>query len=150
MTKRLEMITLKEAEMIEENGEHKQVFINEKKFPAAITNYSMHLGEKLGLIKSSNITDLADLDAIFRAAIDPKVNQADALKGVDTTKYLKVIYLSIMGVNPGLELTYEQFTHLYHEDIPTTIEIYGALVLATMPVDQNAFADGFKNTTKKK
>ena len=56
----------------------------------------MHLGEKLGLIKSSNITDLADLDAVFRSALDPEANREEALKGVDTTKYLKVIYLSIM------------------------------------------------------
>ena len=48
----------------------------------------MHLGEKLGLIKSSNITDLADLDAVFRSALDPEANREEALKGVDTTKYL--------------------------------------------------------------
>ena len=74
--------------MIEENGEFKQVFVNEQKLPATITNYSMHLGEKLGLIKSSNITDLADLDAVFRSALDPEANREEALKGVDTTSLL--------------------------------------------------------------
>ena len=99
----------------------------------------MHLGEKLGLIKSSNITDLADLDAVFRSALDPEANREEALKGVDTTKYLKVIYLSIMGVNPGLDLTYEQFTHLYHEDIPTTIETYGAFAIGAKQKDDGTW-----------
>jgi len=147
---KIETVVLKEMEVIETENGYEQIFSNEKKFPAAITNYSLGMGEKTGLIKSSQLNDLVDIQKVFEAAINPDANKEEALKGIDTSRYLKVIYLAIVGVNPKLSLTYDEFTELYHEDVPQIIETYTNLVLATMPIVNNAFAEGFQKSTKKK
>lgn len=147
---KIETVVLKEMEVIETENGYEQIFSNEKKFPAAITNYSLSMGEKTGLIKSSQLNDLVDIQKVFEAAINPDANKEEALKGIDTSRYLKVIYLAIVGVNPKLSLTYDEFTELYHEDVPQIIETYTNLVLATMPIVNNAFAEGFQKSTKKK
>jgi len=147
---KIETVVLKEMEVIETENGYEQIFSNERKFPAAITNYSLSMGEKTGLIKSSQLNDLVDIQKVFEAAINPDANKEEALKGIDTSRYLKVIYLAIVGVNPKLSLTYDEFTELYHEDVPQIIETYTNLVLATMPIVNNAFAEGFQKSTKKK
>lgn len=136
--------------IVEVDGEYEQRFFNEKKFPASITNYSLSMGEKMGLIKSSQLNDLTDIQRVFESAIDPKANKTTALEGIDTARYLKVIYLAVVGVNPHLNLTYDEFTGLYHEDVPKILETYTSLVLATMPIADNNFSKGFQNSTKKK
>lgn len=146
----IEIVTLKRMEIIETEYGFEKRFTNEQKVPASITNYSLSMGEKLGLIKSSQITDLADIEQLFRSATDPDVDQEQALKNVDIGKYLKVIYLAIIGINRNIELTYEEFTELYHEDRFTTIETYTNLVLATLTDSVNGFVDGLQSSTKKK
>lgn len=148
---KIETVTLKNLEIIEtEAGEFEKKYTNEKKFPASITNYSLSMGEKMGLIKSSQLEDLTDIQQLFHAAIDPNTDQDTALQGLDMSKYLKVIYLAVIGVNKGLNLTYEDFLDLYHEDKFTTIDTYTNLVLATFKEGANKFVQGLEKSTKKK
>src|SRR5690625_3399585 len=128
----IETITLKQMEIVETESGYEKRFLNEQNFPAAITNYSLSMGEKLELIESSTINDLTDVEGLFQAAIDPNADKEKALKNMNTGKYLKVIYLAIIGINKDLNLTYEEFTQLYHEDQATIIDTYTKLILATM------------------
>lgn len=150
---KIETVVLKQMRIIEtENGFEKEYY-NEQQLPAIITNYSLSMGEKLGLIAGSQLTDLGDIQELFKVALNPRfdVNKAEkALKDIDINKYLKVIYLAVLGGNPNLNLTFEEFTSLYHEDTATIIDTYTKLVLATLVEKTNKFAEGFKNSTKKK
>lgn len=148
---KIETVTLKQMEIVEvEDGVFEKRYFNEQKLPASITNYSLSMGEKLGLIKSSQLTDLADIEQLFHSAVNPEMDQEEALKNVDIGKYLKVIYLAIIGVNKGLNLTYEEFTELYHENNITIIDTYTNLVLGTLTEGMNNFAKGLEQSTKKK
>lgn len=142
-------VTLKEQEIKEVDGEFITTYKNEQRLPAAITNYSMALGERTGLLESSQMTDLKEVQKIFEAALNPGKNTDDLSKGLDVNKYLKIIYLSIMGVNPDSKLTFDLFTRLYHEDIPTTVDMVTDLVLGTMNLEENAFAEEMHKNVKK-
>lgn len=150
---KIETVVLKNMRLIEtENGYEKEYF-NEQKFPAVITNYSLSMGEKLGLINGSQLSDLGDIQELFRVALNPRfdIKKAEkALKDIDINKYLKVIYLAVLGGNPQLKLTFEEFSSLYHEDTPTIIDTYTKLILSTLTDEVNKFAEGFQKSIKKK
>lgn len=147
---KIQTVVLKQMEIIETEEGFEKKYINEQKFPATITNYSLSMGEKMGLIKSSQLTDLTDIEQVFQSAIDPNVDMKKALSDIDLGKYLKVIYLAVIGANRNLHLTYEEFIELYHEDPATIIDTYTNLVLATLTEGINKFAQGLEQSTKKK
>ncbi len=147
---KVETVILKELELVETEEGYEKKYHNERRVPASITNYSLAVGESMGLIESSQITDLADIQELFEAAINPKSDRSAALANLDVTKMNKVIYLAIVGMNNHIDLTYEEFLHLYHEDVTTTIDTYTNLVLATLTEGINKFAEGFEKSTKKK
>src|SRR5690625_2637502 len=89
------------------NADFVEVYKNEQKLPASITNYSMALGERTGLIKSSQMTDLKEVQKIITAALNPNEHTEELTDGLDINKYLKIIYLSVVGVNPKLDLTFD-------------------------------------------
>lgn len=147
---KIETVVLKQMEVIETEEGFETRYHNEQRFPASITNYSLSMGEKMGLIKSSQLTDLADIEQVFQSAINPDIDMQKALEEIDIGKYLKVIYLAVIGVNKQLNLTYEEFTELYHEDRATIIDTYTHLILGTLTDGLNGFADGLEKSTKKK
>ena len=152
---KIEMITLKDMEIREVDGEYEQHFFNEKRYPAAITNYSLNMGEKLGLVKGSQLTDLvklANLGTLSREMENGSLTEESviAAEGIDINKYLKTIYLSMIGLNKQLELSYEDFLEKYHEDTADTINTYTKLVLASVNIDKNKFAEGLDKSTSKK
>lgn len=154
------MITLKDMKLekvVRENGEYEyeQRFYNEKQYPAAITNYSLNMGEKLGLIAGSQLTDLvrlANLDVLSREMQNGGITEESviATEGIDINKYLKTIYVSIIGLNKELELSYDEFLRKYHEDMADIINTYTKLVMASVNLDKNKFADGLNESTSKK
>jgi hypothetical protein len=146
----IETVVLKQMQVIETENGFETRYFNERKLPATITNYSLSMGEKMGLIQGSQLTDIGDIQQIFEAAINPNIDKEKALKDIDINKYLKVIYLAVIGVNRNLQLTFEEFTELYHEDVATIIDTYTKLVLGTMTEGINKFAQGFEKSTKKK
>lgn len=135
-----------------ENGDFEVKYINHQKYPAAITNRSFYLGEQMGLIKGSQMTDLHGVQQVFEAAIQPGENRENALKGLDHNQSLKVIYLAVMGMNKDLKLTFEDFTEKFHESIEDTTNLFTDLVLETVAegLSENNFAKGLINSTKKK
>ncbi|EQB35046.1 hypothetical protein M948_18270 [Virgibacillus sp. CM-4] len=148
---KIEMITLKDMEIKEVDGEYQQIFSNEKQYPAAITNYGLGLGEKLGLLEGSNLTDLLKIASLEQLMAGGGVNeQALEADDTNTTKYLKGIYIALIGINPKLELSYEEFLQKYHADSITTMKTYARLVMNTLPSTKNKFAEGMEQSTKKK
>ncbi|WP_054751369.1 hypothetical protein [Piscibacillus salipiscarius] len=146
---KVEIVTLKDMEVIEVDGEYETRFMNEKRYPAAITNYSLSMGEKMGLTKGSQLTDLIKLSAMESVRRDLEQQQLseesiEAAEGIDIHNYLKVIYLAIIGLNRKLDLTFDDFLEKYHEDTLTIIQTYVSLVLASMNINKNQFAEGFK------
>ena len=135
-----------------ENGEFEVKYINSQKYPAAITNRSFYLGEQMGLMSGSQMTDLHGVQQVLEAAIQPGENRENALKGLDHNQSLKVIYLAIIGMNKDLNLTFEDFTEKYHGDVEETTNLYTDLVLETVSegLSENNFAKGLINSTKKK
>lgn len=150
---KIQKVTLKKIELIETESGYEEQVMHEETYPASITNYSLSMGEKMGLIKSSQVTDLADLEEVFATAINPSTELDDMRKmldDIDQVKYLKVIYLALIGLNPQLKITFDEFTKLYHEDIATTIELYSNLVMGLIVDRTNKFADNWIKNTKKK
>lgn len=58
ITLKVQKVTLKEFEIVEVDGEFEKRFINEKNYPAFLTNASVKRGFETGLIQSSLWEDL--------------------------------------------------------------------------------------------
>jgi hypothetical protein len=103
-----------------------QILLGDKQYPAAITNYSLAMGEKIGLIKDSQLTSFLE------------------------TSYLNLIYLSVIGVNKHLDLSFEQFLENYLISDKIMNHNYKNLVTACTDKKTNKFAKGFTGSTSKK
>jgi hypothetical protein len=150
---KIQTVVLKNMRIVKTEDGYEKEYFNEQQLPAVITNYSLSMGEKLGLISGSQLSDLGDIQELFRVALNPRFDlkkAKKALKDIDINKYLKVIYLAVLGGNPQLKLTFEDFTSLYHEDTPTIIDTYTNLILSTLTEEVNKFAEGFQKSIKKK
>ncbi|MGQ4666529.1 hypothetical protein ACUIJN_11925 [Metabacillus halosaccharovorans] len=151
---KIQMIELKELDIYEEDGEYKQRFINTRKIPACLTNYSLKLGKDLGLLEGSLIADLLQLQGLNgfdEIEDDPEkaAQVAEAAEQLDQVKYLKVIYLACIGLNKNLELSFDEFVSLYHESMEDMLNTYAELVTDIISSDKNQFAQGLKASTKK-
>lgn len=149
---KIQTVTLKEFEINEVDGQFEKRIINSKKYPAALTNKSLQLGKDLGLLQSSKLVSLLGFDEVDSNLIDK--NQEEAVKEVlndfDILRYVKVIYLSLIGFNKHLDLTYEDFLEMFDETTETTMELFSKLIEAYMSNDTNNFAKGLQQSTKKK
>lgn len=99
---------------------------NEKEYPSAITNYSLSMGEKLGLLEGSNLTDVLDSDS-----------------------YLAVIYLSLIGPNKNLNISYEDFLGGITLSPKQILESYTNLIESSTEMKPNKFASGLEQSTSK-
>ncbi|MFC0525775.1 hypothetical protein ACFFGV_19540 [Pontibacillus salicampi] len=153
---KFEKITLKDREIVEtEEGDFEERFLNERHYPAAITNYGLNIGEKMGLLEGSNLTDLLKLANLEKLQSDISRNfiseeSMEASDEIDIVKYLKVIYIALIGINKNLQLSFDEFTEKYHDTTPTIMQTYTRLVMASLSVKQNKFAEGLQKSTKKK
>src|SRR5699024_11832552 len=109
----METIVLRDVEIVDNNGKFEKQYTNEQRFPASITNYSLYMGEKLGLLEGSQITDIEDVQKLFDQVLTENVTEEQMLKEIDLNRYLKIIYLSIIGTTPHLNLTYDDFVKRY-------------------------------------
>lgn len=101
------------------------IHVGEKSYPAAVTNHSLSMGEKLGLIKNSQLTDL-----------------------IETDYHLGVVYLSIIGMNKNLDLSISEFADNYKPSTDELVGNYRNLITACTDIKQNNFAKSFKAVTK--
>ncbi|QHE63960.1 hypothetical protein FHE72_23500 (plasmid) [Rossellomorea vietnamensis] len=145
----IQVITLKELEVYEENGSFKERYINEQKIPAMLTNYSLKMGKDTGLTQGSLLGDVIKLQAIQDIEENPE-KAAEALTYLDEVECLKVIYLACSGLNKSFNTSFDLFVSKYHEDTQTTLQTYATLIKDLVQKDPNQFAKGLNESTKKK
>ncbi|SEB15732.1 hypothetical protein SAMN05421743_12136 [Thalassobacillus cyri] len=98
-----------------------------KVYPAAITNHSLSMGEKLGLIDKSQLPDLLEMKF-----------------------YPAVIYLGIIGVDKQERMSFQEFLQNYAPDEHQLIQQYKGLILACTESSPNHFAKGLNDSISKK
>ena len=143
----IKVVTLKEMEFVEVEGEFKQVFKDEKKVPCFVTNQSMNKGKMLGLIKGSLIADLFKLENLESKNSEKK---AEAMQSLDLTEMQKLIYLGVLGANKDLTLDFDEFLDRFHYSFDETASVYMALLESLMGQDSNKFAKGLQKSTSTK
>lgn len=149
--KKIEKVTLKEIEVREVNGEYETLYVNEKKYPAFLTNYALKKGRELGYIETSLFSELAKLQIVNDAKDENGNMGIEAMGAFDEDKVLRMIYLSLIGANPKLlnDLDYEEFISKYHDDLQESLELYGNLISNLVASDPNQFAKEFEKATNK-
>jgi hypothetical protein len=144
---KIEKILLKESEIVEVEGQYKQIFKNQKAVPCFLTNYSLKRGKDLGLLKGSLIADVMKLIPLTKLKsaddIDP-----ETMRELDELEMMKVIYVGCIGADKNFELDFDEFVSQFHESYEDTLILYTTLVSALIQKDPNQFAKGLKNSTK--
>lgn len=146
---KVQKVTLKEFEIVEVNGEFEKRFINEKNYPAFLTNASVKQGFESGLIKSSLWEELLKIRGL--QSVVEKEDEESSLQLMnmfDEQKLIAVVFLGVLGANKKLDLTFDEFVEKYHYDLAGTIEIYANLITNLVSQDPNQFAKGLQQSTK--
>lgn len=146
---KVQKVTLKEFEIVEVNGEFEKRFINEKNYPAFLTNASVKQGFESGLIKSSLWEDLLKIRGL--QSVVEKEDEESSLQIMnmfDEQKLIAVVFLGVLGANKNLDLTFDSFVEKYHYDLAETIELYANLITNLVSQDPNQFAKGLQQSTK--
>ena len=146
---KVEKVTLKEFEIVEVNGEFEKRFINEKKYPAFLTNASVKRGFDTGLIETSLWEDLMKIMGL--QSVLEKNDDESTMKLMnmfDEQKLIAVVYLGVLGANRNVDLTFDEFLEKYHYDLAETIELYANLITSLVSKDPNQFAKGLQQSTK--
>lgn len=143
---KIQMVTLKELDVYEVDGNFERRYINAKAYPAFLTHYVMKKGKELGLLDSSLFSDLAKLQELQGLNTDSDFDLS-ALAGIDETNLQKVIYLAVTGANKDLKLSFDDFLMKYHESLATSIESYVNIVVDFINQNPNQFATSLKKST---
>lgn len=155
----IEKIDLFEVEVVEIEGEYKQIKRNERTVPAMLTNYAIEQGKRRGLLKTSLISELfAMYNSIKKSGnedlLSGKVDELppdvvmDIGDFVDESKISAVIYIACIGANPKFDLSYDDFLMQYNANLTSKMQTYINLIVSLQDKDKNAFAQEFKNLTK--
>lgn len=143
----IQKVTLQSIDVVEIEGEFKEVKGEKKVIPCMLTNYSVSKAKRQGLIKNSLITELLEM------APEGKTDNIDyksIVDKIDEEKCLITIYVGCLGANKNLGLTYDEFLQNYNETFETNVKLYVDLISSLVKRDNN-FADEFKkNTVSKK
>jgi len=146
---KVQKVTLKEFEIVEVDGEFEKRFINEKNYPAFLTNASVKRGYDTGLIESSLWEDLLKINGLKNVLDKDDEDSALQLMGMfDEQKLIAIIYLGFIGANKKADLTFEDFVEKYHNDLAQTIELYANLITDLVTKDPNQFAKSLQQSTK--
>ena len=146
---KVQKVTLKEFEVVEVDGEFEKRFINEKNYPAFLTNASVKRGFDTGLIETSLWEDLMKIMGL--QSILEKNDDESTMKLMnmfDEQKLIAVVYLGVLGANKSVDLTFDSFLEKYHYDLAETIELYANLITNLVSTDPNQFAKGLQQSTK--
>jgi hypothetical protein len=145
---KIEKVTLKESEIVEVDGEFKQVFKNEKTVPCFLTNYALKRGKDLGLLKGSLMADVVKLLPLTKLKNADEIS-SEAMEAMDELEMMKVIYIGCIGANKNFSLDFDGFVSLYQESYEKTVTLYANLLAGLMNKDPNQFAKGLQRSTKK-
>lgn len=144
---KIEKVTLKESDVVEVDGEFRQIFKNERVIPCFLTNYSLKKGKDAGLINGSLVADITKLAPIAKVSVDNLTG--NELKDIDEIEMLKVIYIGCLGANKNFDLDFDGFVLQYHEKFETTMQLWANLISSVIQKDPNQFAKGFTKSTKR-
>lgn len=145
---KIEKLILKESEIVEIDGEFKQIFKNEKTVPCFLTNYSLKKGKDLGLLKGSLVAEVMKLIPLTKLKDEDDIT-SEAMQEFDELEMLKVIYIGCLGANKDFELDFDEFVSLYQEPFEKTLALYTNLLSALVSSDPNQFAKGLQKSTSK-
>jgi hypothetical protein len=149
ITLKVQKVTLKEFEIVEVEGDFEKRFINEKNYPAFLTNASVKRGFETGLIETSLWEDLLKIMGL-QSVIEKNDEEStlQLMNMFDEQKLIAVVYLGVLGANKNVDLTFDSFIEKYHYDLAETIEIYANLITNLVTQDPNQFAKGLQQSTK--
>jgi len=159
MAIKVSTIELKDVEVVElEDGSYDSRFVNPRKYPAFLTNRALKKGRNMGVTKSSLISDLIQMNSLFKSNQKGKENPEIDLESltpeqaeiIEAENYLPVIYLGLLGANKNLDLDYDDFLDQYQGDLSQIIQDYMELVMPYIDQNSNEFKKEFENKTKKK
>lgn len=102
-----------------------QINIDDKNYNAAITNYSLSVGEKLGLLKGSQLSNV-----------------------LTETNMLSVIYLALLGVEKNVPFSFTDFTKIEWDE-QTVKAIYRMLIEPFTTFKENNFAKEIEKNISK-
>lgn len=148
MGKKIHTITLRELEFVEIEGEYKEVYKNEKKYPLFLSNHSLRRGRDMGLVRSSMINDLLGMEKSVKGKEDDDAAR-DLINDLSEEKMHNVIYLAFLGANPRSEYTIDDFLQRYHLDYTETLNLYLEILKSSVDGGNNKFAAGLRKSTKK-
>lgn len=148
----IQIVELKEIDIVETSEGFEQRFINVKKYPAFLTNASIKRGYDLGFLESSLFEDLLKLkglETIINASNAEEDKALEIMGAFDENKLISLIYLGVIGANRKLDMSFEDFLELYHLSFAETIQLYANLIMSFISGD-NSFAKGLNASTKNK
>lgn len=154
---KIEKVVLYDREIVEIDGEFKQVKRNEKTYPALLTNLSLYVGKRDGLLDTSLNKELLAVFEVFEDAPEGATDEeygSFVLKNMDQSiaqeRINKIIYLGLIGANPKLDFDYEGFLQKYHGGMQESIELYLSLIMNLANMEDNGFKIEFEKNTSKK
>lgn len=148
MAKKIHAVVLKEVEIIEIDGEFREVFRNEKKYPLYITNHALRRGRDLGLVESSLIADLLRLEKNTNGKKKEEAARS-LLDDLSEEKMINLIYIAFIGANPKSEMSLDDFIEHYHGTYIETVTLYTEIISSTITNGDNNFAAGLRKSTSK-
>lgn len=142
----IEKVVLKESEIVEVDGQYRQIFKNEKTVPCFLTNYSLKRGKDLGLLNGSLVADVVKLMPLTKINDQSEIT-SEALESINELEAMKVIYLGCVGADKNLGYSFDEFVSLYHNSYEETLKLYVQLVVTLIKKDPNQFAKGLQKST---
>lgn len=153
-------VPLCDIEIVEIEGEFKQIKRNEEVLPAMLTNHSLYVGKRDGLLETSLTEEFYNIYKIFGDKdVDPEEIKEEDLKNygvdifkdlaevVDDEKVLKIIYLGLVGANPKLPYTFDEFAIKYHGYLEDKMTLYVELISSFVAKDNKFKIEFEKNTS---
>ncbi|MGV2927216.1 hypothetical protein RW115_01350 [Macrococcus capreoli] len=160
MTKKIIAVELKELQIIEkEDGSYEHGYSNKTNYPAMITNFALKRGRDLGITEGALIADLFKLQNIAKTnkkndddfinaddILNDGVNE-EGLDAISPEKITPVIYLGIIGANPKINLTFDEFLSKYHESVEVMMQQYSELIQGLFTENKGNYAKGYIEAT---
>lgn len=143
---KVEIVKLKEVEVVNVDGYFKAIEKNHQKVPCFITNAAMQRGQSLGLIEQSLMQSLFKMNNL--ANVNPNEIDSDALQGFNEIEMQKIIYLGCLGANKQFPYKFEEFIEIFHYSFEETMELYSKLISNITNAKKNNFAKGLAASTK--
>ncbi|CAH2465102.1 hypothetical protein [Bacillus mycoides] len=143
---RVEIVKLKEVEVVNVDGQFKAIEKNHQTVPCFITNHAMQRGQSLGLIEQSLMQSLFKMKDLANS--NPNEIDSASLQSFNEIETQKIIYLGCLGADKQFPYDFEQFIERFHYSFEETMKLYSKLISNVTTGQTNKFAKGLANSTK--